>query len=347
MKTIPSARITALILASTLVCAAAACMLPDDTYMRWQLLHGTIHANARWFYERTHFDDTPIDVVFIGPSRMKAGVDAPRLENELKRAGLPDNVVNFSLLKPGRDIDFVVVKQLLAVKQPKLIVLGVLARPSRLGNEAFRYLADPWDVVCPGYLADVNYAGNLVYLPYRQIELFAARFWPETAGFTKTFDPARYAGHSIETAGDPETTIEKPYIEPKWDSKRVMEQAVRELRAQPHPPVLPSSLWDLEFGDERHYVHAIMAMARARHVDVAFVFIPYYSETDPIQEAALYRSFGPLWEARFLAPHAELFEDYGHLAPAGARRLTDWLFVRVAARLRQKAAESGGAGAVR
>ena len=62
------------VLAVALACAAGASALPENPYQRWQLLDGTIHANARWIYERSRFDPTPLDVVFLGPSRMGAGV---------------------------------------------------------------------------------------------------------------------------------------------------------------------------------------------------------------------------------------------------------------------------------
>jgi len=65
------------ILATASLTAAIACALPDNAYQRWQLLDGTIHRNCAGIYERCHFDPTPIDVAFIGPSRTAEGVNAP------------------------------------------------------------------------------------------------------------------------------------------------------------------------------------------------------------------------------------------------------------------------------
>ena len=88
--------------------ARASCR--TNPYQRWQLLDGTIHANARWIYERIHFDPTPIDVVLLGPSRMGAGVNAPRLAKALDARGLPANVVNFSLPEAGRNMNWAVAR---------------------------------------------------------------------------------------------------------------------------------------------------------------------------------------------------------------------------------------------
>ncbi len=130
-------RSAAAILLGALTISAVACALPDNAYQRWQLLDGTIHANLRWIYERIHFDPTPIDVAVVGPSRTQADVEAPRLSAELKAKGLPDNVVNFSLAEAGRNINALIVEELLKARRPRLIIVGVTEKPSRFGHPGF------------------------------------------------------------------------------------------------------------------------------------------------------------------------------------------------------------------
>ena len=117
-------RKTLFVLAVAFACAVGAGFLPDDPYQRWQLLDGTIHDNARWIYERSHFDPTPIDVAFIGPSRTGAGVIAPRLMSDLKARGVTANVVNFSLPETGRNMNWAAAEQMFAVKKPSWRFLG-------------------------------------------------------------------------------------------------------------------------------------------------------------------------------------------------------------------------------
>jgi hypothetical protein len=106
-----------IVLAVAVACAVGACFLPQNVYQRWQLLDGTIHANARWIYERISFDPAPIDVVLLGPSRMGSAVNAPRLAEALKARGLPSNVVNFSLPEEGRNTNWAVAEELFAKKK--------------------------------------------------------------------------------------------------------------------------------------------------------------------------------------------------------------------------------------
>jgi hypothetical protein len=326
-------RKTLVVLAAALACAVAVCFLPENRYQRWQLLDDTIHANARWIYERIRYDPTPIDVVLLGPSRMGQGISAPRLGEALKARGLPDNVVNFSLPEEGRNTNWAIAVELFAHKKPKLVVLGVIEKPFRYGHAAFKYLADPSAIADPGYLGDLNYFSDLVYLPFRALRLFAADLAPGGLGLAKTFDPAHYRGSSVDTTGSvvlPDGRI-KDGENPAPEAE--LERGVTKLVRRTHPPILPERLADLEFGDERTYIRRIAELAERNGAKVAFVFIPYYTgpaDLNDVLELKLYQQYGPVWNAGWLAPHAEWYSDYGHLTRKGATILTDWLVEPVA-----------------
>jgi hypothetical protein len=327
-------RKTMTILAAALGCAIVASMLPENPYQRWQLLDGTIQARARWIYERCRFDPTPIDVVFLGPSRMEAGVDAPRLAEALKARGLPANVVNFSLPEAGRNINFAVAKELFAHKQPKLVILGVTEKPSRFGHPAFKYVADRASIADPGFIGDFDYFSDLVYLPFREMRLFAANLLPGGAGLAKEFDAANYRGPSVDTTGSvvlPDGKIKEGELPA---SAAELTRGVKKLEGGMHPPILPTKFADLEFGDERFYIRQIVDLAKEHGAQVAFLFLPFYTGPDDIQEIQFYRQFGPVINASFIATHADWFADYGHLTRGGAHILTDWLVDPVAALLK-------------
>ena len=330
MTRLHALRKTIAILAVALASAVAVCLLPENTYQRWQLLDGTIHARAGWIYERVHFDPTPIDVAFVGPSRVGAAINAPRLGRDLAARGLPPNVVNFSLPETGRDINVVIVEEMLKEKTPKLLVIGVTEKPGRFGHSAFKYIAPRRDVVDPGYLANGRYLGNLVYLPFRQMRLFAADVAPATMGLRKDFDPARYRGPTINTTGDivlPDGTV-KNGAQPA--SYAELQRGVTKLEAGLTPPILPAQYADIEFGDERSNIRRIAKAAEAKGVKVAFLFLPYYTGPSAVQEQAFYETYGPVWNAGFISEDAKLFADYGHVTSSGAVLVTDWVAGSVA-----------------
>jgi hypothetical protein len=244
-------------------------------------------------------------------------------------------VVNFSLPEEGRNINYAIVEEMLAQKRPKLLVIGVSEKPSRFGHPAFKYIARPGLIANPGYIGNVNYFSDVIYLPYRQIRLFAADILPALGGLTKKFDPKRYAGSSIDTTGNivlPGGRI-KDGIDPATLAE--LHRGVHKLQAGTHPPILPRYP-DIEFGDERYYTQRICDLARLKGVPVAFLFIPYYTGPNSIQERPFYDRYGPVWDAEYLAPHAEWYADYGHLTHNGADHLTEWLVAPVSAMLRRR-----------
>lgn len=320
------------ILGVALAAAVVACLLPENPYQRWQLLDGTIHKNARWVYERIHFDPRPVDVVFVGPSRIARGVDPIRLEASLRAQGRPANVVNFALPEGGRNLNYVIVEELLKTKQPKLIVIGVIEKPARFGHPAFKYVAPRSLVVDPGHFGNAKYFSDLAYLPFRQMMLFAADVAPWASDLSPTFDPAQYTpdrgvSDVFRTKdGRLESTSRQA-------SMAELEEGAREFREGVTPPILPPAMADVEFGDERASIRRIVAAARRHGVKVAFLSQPYWSGPTTIQEEPFYRSFGPVWNAGFLASHAELYADSGHMTRQGADVLTDWLTPYIAAEL--------------
>jgi hypothetical protein len=338
MRPLHAFRKTMTILGIGLMVAVGLCLLPENSYQRWRLLDGTIHARTRWIFERIHFDPQPVDVVFIGPSRVGAAVDAPRLSQSLAARGLPANVVNFSLPEAGRNINLAILTELLKTKQPKLIVIGVTEKPSRFGHSAYKYLAPRSMVADPGYLANIRYLSDLAYLPYRQAKLFGGWLAPGLLGPSTTFDPSAYAGHALDTTGDivlPDGRIKNG--SKAADAKELM-RGVHKLERGLTPPILPRDLADVEFGDERHYITEIASRAKARGIPVVFLFLPYHTGPATMQEEAFYRRFGPIWNAGFLSPHAELYSDYGHLTSAGADLLSDWLIKPLSGALRPNGA---------
>lgn len=315
----------AAIAAVALLAAAAASLLPDDPYMRYATLDATIQNRVRWIYERIHFDPAPVDVAIIGPSRSGAGVSSPRLEADLRARGHPWHTVNFSLPENGRDLNWVILQELLTTKHPRLIVVGVIEKPGRFGHPAYKYVAPSADVVDPAYFGNLNYLANLIYLPYRQLRLAAARVAPGLFDLPTRFDPARYAGSNDDTtvtfrAGDG-TLVQREAVVPQsalLAGKARYERGVR-------PPLLGAGLADVEFGDDRAYVRRMAALARSHGVRIAFLFLPYYGGPSAVQERAFYARYGPVLDAADVADTPMWYADVAHLNHAGALAVTDWL----------------------
>jgi hypothetical protein len=313
------------ILGTAATLAIAASLIPDNPYLRFQLLKNTFHAPVPWTYERIHFDSRPIDVVIIGDSRIWLGVSPIRMEENLSRSGLSAGVVNFSMPQEGRNTNYVIIKELFrAERRPKILVVGVVEKPSRFGHPAFKYISDTSDVAEAAYPINLNYLSDLSYLPFRQLKLAAMRLFPHAFNVALQFDPTSYVGSNYDA------TVSSRFVPDRFldrglvPRKKLVEDAAQ-WEKRSIPPLLPAAMADLEFGDENFYIKKIAALAKASRVQIAFLYIPYFSGPPSPLEESFYSQYGPVFKADFVNDRDHLFLDYAHLNRVGAVLVTDWL----------------------
>lgn len=314
------------------VLAALVCFLPNDPYQRYQQLDGTSYQTVRWAYERIHFDPTPIDVLILGSSRTLLGLRTSLIEQRLAKAGKPAHVVNTSLVGEGRNSEWVIYEELLkAHRHPKVIVMMIAGSPRPWGHESFKYIAPASEIVTEarhGLYASVR---DLMYLPYRQIHLFAALVAPGAFGMPRTFDPTHYAAARTDFTTSffaPEggwKEMEKP------QTVEVLEQEVRT-----HPEgyirhsVLPAPFRKITDADEAIYANLILREATRQGSKILFVYIPGYAEQPEIIGRDFYERFGPIQDNSDLIRRHLLFADWQHLNGHGAVIASDRLAAAVA-----------------
>jgi hypothetical protein len=315
---------TVFILAAALVMAVAATFLPDNPYQRFQLLKGTMYAAAQGFYERMHFDPRPIDVAILGDSRTALGLRASRIEEDLARAGTPARVVNMSMVGDGRNTQWLLVRELLATKSPKVIVLAVNNRPHPWGHETFRYLASPSDIWREAGWGLHDLKKNLAYLPYRQMTLFGAMIAPDLFGLNRDFDAAHYAPNGYDmTRGH--TTDDGRFVSSDQRIPRevlLKEGAANAWRINRHSK-LPQPLRRITDADDRTYTDLIAEAARRKGVKLLFVYLPEYEKPLPLENRGYYEAHGRVETYLDLASHDELYIDWGHLNAAGTLIASD------------------------
>ena len=305
-------------LATALGLCALACLLPDDPYQRWQLaepIYGGLYTNLRLAYERMHFDDRPVDVAVVGSSRTLLGISVARVEQQLAARGLTAHVANFSSNGNGRNVQWAVVNELVKTKSPKVIVVGVDNHPAIAGHSGFKLVAPASAIVAPPALLLHNWIYDLAYLPARQVKLFAARFFPGLFGLRVAFDPAVYAN----TQADYSSGV--LHLDGKaMDMEREVPPETLLSQGHPDDPVSAVGrleLWCCNDGDDRVYIRAIAAEARAHGVRLIFVFEPTYG-SEEIEDRDFLSQYGTLLDNGFLARDSRLFMNFWHLNHAGA-----------------------------
>ncbi|MHB8528248.1 MAG: hypothetical protein ACYC8V_01895 [Caulobacteraceae bacterium] len=316
------ARAVLAVLGVALLAAVAASCLPDDPYQRFKLLDGTIYQTLRWDYERIHFDPRPVDVAIIGPSRTVLGLSAGRIEQRLSQLGKPANVANFSIIAAGRDAEWAIVNELYKTKSPKVIVIGVDETPMRYGHPAFKYIAPARAIAFPPTPLLHDYLHDLVYLPFRQMRLFAAWCFPRAFGLDKRFDPLAYARaptdftHSHRLPDGRWIEMDHPV------SRDVILERERRYNLTVKRSIEPGGVAAIIDADDSVYDREIAREARAHGTRLLFVFMPEFDGA-PLGAEALYRRYGQVLDNGDLSRRDQLFQGWAHFNHAGAMVASD------------------------
>lgn len=325
-RPLPLGRFALVTLATALAFALAAAALPHNPYIRYQSVSGTIFERARWFYERIHFDDTPIDVVFIGSSRTARGVITPDLEGRLAEAGIEAHLVNFSLPASGFDIRYVLAREALETREVKLLVISLVEQFPREGHQAFGDLATTGEVLTSPWLVNRNLPVNVLRLPARQIGLAAASWAPDAFGYDRAVDPSTYPGASVDHRAFNPGQAEGPKTPADIAA---LDRESRFRRGDLTRPLLPGALADIEFGVPRGYIRRIAALAEEQGAQLAFLYLPFYGGFEEPLEKAWLEQYGPVLEARFLKDDPMNYNDVAHVSQKGADLITDWLAAKL------------------
>jgi hypothetical protein len=183
----------------TVVALAGSLAIPHDRYIRWQDMHAEAWARLGWMYERIHFDPTPIDIAFIGTSHSMNGIDGGAVRAALAEAGGGcRDVVNFGFPSYGRNLHWLIARELLENRKVGTLVLEVFENESRKAHPFFGNIADVPDILQAPALINLNYLSDIAKLPARQFMLGLKTLMPERFGLRRAFDPAHYDGADVD-----------------------------------------------------------------------------------------------------------------------------------------------------
>lgn len=315
----------------------AAVALPHDPYIRYQSLADSIFDRAEWIYERIHFDETPLDIVFVGPSRTERAVGAAVLEADLRARGVDKRVANFSLPSSGLDLSYAIAREALDTRQVDLLVVSLVEQFPRDGHQAFGDLATVQDILHSPLLVNRNFPRNLAYLPVRQAKLALKTWVPEAFDYHGKFNSGTYQG----TSGYP-THDTRPEDTPAKTAEEidVLEKEAAFRRRTLTRPLLPDSLAWVEFGVSRSYIEEMVALAARHDTKIVFLYLPFYEGFEEPAELEWVRQFGPVLSAGFLREAPDNFYDVAHASASGAALVSDWLAEQLAPLLRGSPAEN-------
>lgn len=260
------------------------------------------------------FEGEPIDIAFIGTSVTICGVRDDSLEAGLqKRLGEPLRTVNLGFCRPGRSLQYVMLKDLLAHHHPKLILLEVRFQEDRFSHKDFPYVAESSDLWGQNFLFNQRYPEAV--LTGLKTRWDASRHQLLQIPF-EAVDSVQIRPHSyipVDVQANPD---ELERLQQKTANR--YKQTVAEGR----------SLSDqITYRYPRKMIGEIARLAKEKDIPIVFYFFKSYGHlaSEP-WELDLYRQYGEVWQAPdsiFLKK--EHYTDQVHLNVYGADLVTDWL----------------------
>lgn len=325
-------RFLGMVVAVFVALCVASLALPHDPHIRYQSFKGTIFERLGWIYDRLAHDDTPIDVLFVGSSRLARGANAAATTEALAARGRDLSIANISLPAAGLDIRLTKIRDALAEHpEIRLIVFGVVEQLPRDGHQAFGQLGTVGEIVTAPPVINRNLPSDLAGLPYRQMEFWLASRLPEAFGYRAGFDPDLYAGPMPDhrSFNDPDFTPRPAALLRSPAHAEALAAESRRRARSIRPPLLPDALAWAEFGVSRSYVRRIDALAEAAGAELVFLHLPFYRGPAEPFDAEWLRGQGPLWAASFLRNAPENYADAGHASQIGITALVPWLAERI------------------
>ena len=122
-------------------------VIPVDKKFSYQFVKGECNNIASWIYYRTFENQKNIDVVFSGASHFACGIMDEMIENELNEGKTVNtSVVNFGYCRAGRDVQYIMLKDVFKRKNPKILVIEVTEDEPRKSHPVFPFLAETDDL---------------------------------------------------------------------------------------------------------------------------------------------------------------------------------------------------------
>jgi hypothetical protein len=312
---------------SALVTLGLMILIPNNPYIRWQDMRVEAYARLGWIYERIHDDPTPIDVAFLGTSHTMNGVNASVVAAGMSKAeGRCVHAVNFAIPQYGRNMQWVIARELLENRKVGRLVLEVFEDETRKPHPLFIYPARAADVLGAPALINLDYFSDIALLPMRQVRLGLESLWPAEFGLHAHFDPKDYDGEDVDNTrivhvhGRVFTRLRSGHEDPAE-----LDRQVRQIDAGRNLHMLPKRFAALEYHYPLYYLDRILDLARQKGVPVTFLYLPAYGQPAQPYDMHPFVGRGPMLFVNDILRDKSNWLDYAHLNMFGAATLSDRL----------------------
>jgi hypothetical protein len=268
----------------------------------YRFVKGECSNRASWIYDRIFLAEKELDVLFLGASQTAASVDDALIEKRLAEStGRPVSVTNIGYCRGGRDVQYVMLKDVYSRRKPGMVVIEVTEDEPKKSHPVFPYLAEGPDLFGSAVFFNQRYPmalwkGLVIRFEYLKWMIFGNQSEQGNPNADHGFFP------SESIAGEPDLSQNRN----SWVKRLARRKS--------------SLLRNMETRYSRHYLEKMVSMAEANQSRVVFLYMR--ESGSGLQEPLLadyYRSVSPvliLPDSLFSNP--ENWSDAMHLNARGA-----------------------------
>jgi len=255
------------------------------------------HNRGNWLYQRL-LDPRPIDIVFIGTSHFIQSVNEDTLALHMGIA--PASIANLGHCLYGRDMQYLILKELLKKHDPKLVVIEVREEEVYIRHSDFACFCSPIDFfeVLPFFKGRRALIKEALSCRVRSIQ---------RAIFKHPYNSNHTVTRGFRSG--------KGVIEPK-----------KALAARDKHSAIQRSA---KLGNEKfpfYYLEKMQALCQDRNTEVRFLYIPDFNSAEKPQHLLEYEKMGKvLLPPRHLITDPNNYFEFNHLNTKAAGWFSRWL----------------------
>jgi hypothetical protein len=289
--------------------AALLAWLPVNKRLKYQNLSTNCFNHGIWLYDRLHNNPRNASIVFLGSSRTVNSIDDKTIEAGL--ATKQSEVVNLGYCQLGMSLTHELVKDVVANKKPKAIIIEVREDEDRYSHPVFPYVAQTKDVLTSPLLFNPDYFSDGYKNIYYKLEIVHKQLFGEIISQDTSLNNYGFAP-SIGVADEKQLD----------EAKHKREQDTLELSTLARKFYMKYP---------RTYLEQINTLCLANNVRLLFLYIPGYgTNIAKPKEYDTYAKYGSV-----LIPPTEIFKnkqhwfDRDHLNALGASAFSSWLTIEL------------------
>jgi hypothetical protein len=284
-------------------------MIPVDKKFSYNFVKGECDNKASWIYRRIFEDERPIDIAFTGASQTSCAIMDQWIENELTSQSTEKiEVANLGYCRRGRDIQYVMLKELFRHKQPSVLVIEVAEDEPKKSHPVFPYLAENGDLFGSFVMFNQRYFKNIVNgaaVRFEQLKEFVFKNDHKTEIIKNGF------GYLPST----QLASTQDFVENSmnWQER--------------NSKIKPRMLREAGLNFSKHYVKKIVQLAQNHNCHVVFLYLPESgSEIKKPLLIDFYKKFGELiiLPESIISDHAN-WKDATHFNNSGAKKTSAFI----------------------